>query len=89
MGDIVILRRWRKNNGGGVIALFPEMEEGNGRVNSYEHIGQHGEASYWHVVNQTEPVRSVDEPGVADLLSELTRIGYEPVVRRRRSRQSR
>lgn len=42
----VIFRKWRKRDGGGIIALFPTMPSDiNGRYcMSYEHIGQHGGA---------------------------------------------
>jgi hypothetical protein len=41
----VVFRKWPKSEGGGIIALFPDEEERNGMIGSYEHNGQHGAAS--------------------------------------------
>jgi hypothetical protein len=41
----VVFRKWPKSEGGGVIALFPTIEENGGLVSSYEHNGQHSAAS--------------------------------------------
>lgn len=79
--DRVILRRWPKKEGGGVIALLPDCEANRGMVQSYEHIGQHGEASR-DIVYRTAPARSTD-PDARELLHELRSIGYKPVIRRR------
>ncbi len=40
----VIFRKWPKSQGGGVIALFPQLPASySGHMcESYEHIGQHG-----------------------------------------------
>jgi hypothetical protein len=81
--DIVILRRWRGQYRS-IIALFPEMREGPGTINSYEHVGQHGEANYQSVLDRTDPVR-FDDPEAATLLDELRMIGYRPLLRQRRS----
>jgi hypothetical protein len=83
--SIVVLRRWGASNGGGIIALFPN-ERDRGYVNSYEHVGQHGDASYPSVIDQTRPVAEAD-PEAQALLAELRMIGYNPVVRRRRPRR--
>jgi hypothetical protein len=41
----VIFRKFKKGND--VIAFLPEIKEVNpGRMMSYQHIGQHGEADY-------------------------------------------
>ena len=40
---------------------------------SYEHVGQHGGADYWGVIQQTTPTSPAE---AADLAEELTRIGY-------------
>ena len=86
MTDVVILRRWRAAPRS-VIALFPAMPGEHGRINSYEHVGQHGEADYLRVVAQTEPV-DVGDPEAQDLLAELRAIGYDTLVRRRRAGDS-
>ena len=68
---------------GDVIALFPEIKELNGCCMSYMHIGQHGAADYNHVVASTALARYRD---FADLLTELKSIGYDPLIKVRRSR---
>jgi hypothetical protein len=78
--DRVVFRRWSAADGGGVIALFPDQPEGRGRVNSYEHVGQHGGADYHGVVGRTKPAKP-DE--YRNLLQELKHIGYAPCVRKR------
>jgi hypothetical protein len=71
--DIVVFRRWKDS--GDVIALFPEIPADLfGRYcDAYEHVGQHGGADYWGVLQATVPVQPEDS---ADLAEELTRIGY-------------
>jgi hypothetical protein len=71
--DVVVFRKWR--DGFGIIALFPEIPADlYGRYcESYEHVGQHGGADYWGVIMNTRPA---NEEESADLLEELTRIGY-------------
>jgi hypothetical protein len=71
--DVVVFRRWKDS--GDIIALFPEIPADIfGRYcEAYEHVGQHGGADYWGVIEQTTPV----EPHEAeDLAEELERIGY-------------
>lgn len=73
----VIFRKWR--NTGNVIAFFPDQRDGE-FIGSYEHVGQHSNATYPH--SQTIPATPEE---YADLLRELQGIGYElRVVRRRR-----
>lgn len=78
----VVFRRWR--DGGGVIALFPELpaDTYGHFCDSYEHVGQHGGADYHGVVRQTAPATSEE---FADLADELTRTGYRLVPVRRAS----
>ncbi len=80
----VVFRKWRDN--GQIIALFPESPaDTNGRFcDSYMHVGQHGGADYYGVVQYTLPA-SQDE--AAALASELRRIGYQLKVMRRASRR--
>lgn len=77
---LVIFRRWR--NTGDIIALFPELPSDlEGRFcDAYEHVGQHGGADYYGVVQATRPVTDED---ANDLIAELTRIGYrlKPIKR--------
>jgi hypothetical protein len=81
---IVIFRKWKDI--GTVIALFPELPaDFNGYFcDAYEHIGQHGGADYFGVVQATKPVSAKE---AADLKRELTRIGYRLAVRKRASRR--
>jgi hypothetical protein len=71
--DLVVFRRWR--DCGTLIALFPEIPTDlYGRYcEAYEHIGQHGGADYWGVIQVTVPAKPEE---CADLTTELTRIGY-------------
>jgi len=68
----VVYRRW---NNGDIIALFPELPSDyqGWYCDSYEHIGQHGGADYYAVIQATRPV-SVED--AAPLARELERIGY-------------
>lgn len=87
--DRVIIRRWRagpEEPEGSVIALFPDDPQGVGLVQSYEHVGQHGTANYNGVVAQTTLVRPGD-PDALELLTELRRIGYNPLQMLRRVRR--
>ena len=65
----VIFRKWKDT--GDVIAFFPDQKDRE-YIGSYEHIGQHGNATYPH--RGTVPA-TPDE--YADLLAELKRIGYD------------
>lgn len=72
---------------GDIVALFPDLEAGDYQsynadkqsfetrplITSYEHIGQHGQADYSHVMSITDEA-SPDE--FKPLLDELTTIGY-------------
>lgn len=77
---LVVFRRWKEN--GDIIALFPELPSDiNGfYCDSYEHVGQHGGADYYGVIEATKPVRNKD---AKELARELTRIGYrlKPIKR--------
>lgn len=78
----VVFRRWR--DGGGVIALFPELPADIHGIycDSYMHVGQHGGADYHGVVHHTDPASPEES---ATLTAELTRIGYRLVPVRRAS----
>lgn len=54
----VIFRVWKRQ--GGVIALFPGIDEGNGKISSYEHHGQHGGADYMGVMGLTRPAKPAE-----------------------------
>ena len=54
----VIFRKYGARRGGDVIALFPAEAahvENDGMCSCYAHVGQHGSADPWAVINQTRP----------------------------------
>ncbi len=68
----VVFRKWPN---GDISALFPEVPadtEGN-LCASYEHVGQHGGANYYHCISSTKPARPSE---YAALKAELEKIGY-------------
>lgn len=80
----VVFRKWR--DGGGVIALFPELpaDPFGYYCDSYEHVGQHGGADYHGVVRYSTPATPEQS---AALAAELHQIGYRLVPVRRASPQ--
>lgn len=74
---IVIFRLWKNRT---VLALFPEDTNKSGVCSSYEHVGQHGGASYTHCIKVTTPAT---EAQYKELAEELESIGYDLVVRKR------
>ena len=77
----VVFRKWKKY--GTVIALFPYQKGSTtGQYcDSYEHVGQHGDADYMGVLSITTP--ATDEEA-APLKQELESIGYRLHVRTKR-----
>ena len=71
--DRVIFRVWTGSEDNGVIALFPDMPEDDGLINSYMHIGQHGAASLSIVLAATREATAAESH---DLRLELRQIGY-------------
>jgi len=72
----VIFRKWlNRYAGDGVIALFPEVpaDREGCLCLSFEHVGQHGGASYPLVIRDTNPATPEE---YADLLAELGKRGY-------------
>lgn len=67
---------FRKFPEGDVIALFPNIPEGEGEILSYQHLGQHGRAS---VALLRELLPATDDER-APLLRELVSLGYAPRV---------
>lgn len=53
----VVFRKWVKRNGGGIIALFPEIPCDAYRYYclSYQHVGQFSGADYNGVIARTGP----------------------------------
>ena len=58
---------------GTVYALFPEINENNGRCSSYSHVGQHSAADYHGCIKTSRPAT---EEEYKPLFDELTSIGY-------------
>ena len=85
---VVVFRRWPAKEGGDVIALFPEIDEGNYCCASYMHIGGHSGARYGLVINATRPATPEE---YADLKAELEAYpyGYRLKVQRRYTRRRR
>ena len=67
---------FRKFSDGEIIALLPDNEANFGKVDSYLHIGQHGEAD----TGITHDTKLAKPEEYADLLEELKSIGYNPKV---------
>jgi hypothetical protein len=70
MTDKVIFRKF---SDGDVIALFPEIKGYAQFIQSYMHIGQHGDASRELIKSLSIPHPDEYKP----LLDELTSIGYK------------
>ena len=81
MKDRIIFRYWPEAQD--VIAFMPDSDANPGRVLSYEHIGQHGEADYHMLLRVTRPATPTE---YADLLAELVGRGYDPIICKRLSR---
>jgi len=83
---VVVFRKWRDKSviGDGVIALFPEIDDGRGMCSSFEHVGQHGAADYDGVISRT---RAADPAEYAALKAELEAApyNYKLDVRKRRN----
>ena len=78
---------FRKDKEGDVIAFFPEegyRYDAPHLIMSYQNIGQHGGASIYYYYKDTVPAAPEE---YADLLSELTRMGYNLKVCKRMTRQ--
>ena len=77
----VIYRTFTGKDGGDVIAILPDVESNMGSVMTYQHIGQHGEGDYRHIVSQTR-LATPDE--YFALHRELEQVGYEGLKMRKR-----
>jgi len=75
----VIFRKWPD---GDIIALFPDIPDSNHYCLSYMHVGQHGGADYSAVLAMTTPAKEYE---YMELAEELTSIGYDLEIRKRRS----
>lgn len=79
---IGVFRKFK--DGGDILALFPEIDEGHGMCLSYQHIGQHGASDYNHCISLTWPAQPHE---CADLKAELEGIGYNLDIRKRYTRR--
>ena len=69
---------FRKFKNGQIVALFPEIRERGGMVESYMHIGQHAAADPL-IVHDTKPATPDEYRALA---AELAAIGYRLDIRR-------
>lgn len=65
----MIFRRFPE---GDVIALMPDESTGTGYIGSYQHLGQHGDASR-DLIEDLEPATQSE---IEELKNELEKIGY-------------
>lgn len=78
----VVFRVWKGSPYlNGVIALFPEIDEGGGLCGSYEHAGQHAPADYFGILKRTRPAKLTEFKSLA---RELEGLGYNLKIRMRR-----
>ena len=78
--DRVIFRKWDSDyvskcgHTDDIIAILPDVEVEHGYHMMYEHVGQHGEGDYAHVVSKTVLAKTHE---YQELLAELISMGYE------------
>lgn len=84
----VVFRKWGAKDGGGIIALFPEIPAGTHGfyVMSFEHVGHHGAADYNSVISRTVPAT---EEEYGDLKRQLEGLGYNLIVSTRQTARMR
>lgn len=70
---------FRRYPDGSIVALFPRDNGTNDArtCSSYMHVGQHGSAEPFHVMQTTKPATAAE---YANLLAELQSIGYRVKV---------
>lgn len=68
-------------DGGDVLALFPDEESSPGLCLSYQRVGQHSSAMYYHCMRITRPAKPLE---YKSLKTELESIGYELDIKNRR-----
>ncbi len=68
-----MLVHFRKFPEGDIIALFPSLPATYPYITSYQHVGQHGDAS----IELLHDLERVDVPEYTPLLAELGVIGYD------------
>jgi hypothetical protein len=79
----VVFRKWPD---GTIDALFPELKwwGGSSDCTSYQHIGQHGPADYFHCISKTKLALP---PEYKALKKELESIGYNLKVIKKYTRK--
>lgn len=82
MSDRVILKRFPRLPHE-VIAFLPDTEARPGNITSYQHVGQHGEASL-EFYRECTPIKGPLPYDALALVAELRLIGYDPVIAHRR-----
>jgi len=73
---LTIFRKYKNKSPpwyGDIVALFPELPGSQGYCLCYQHVGQHGDASYPYVISITKPATPEE---YNDLKTELESIGY-------------
>lgn len=78
----VVFRKYKDN--GDILALFPEVDEGNYKCSCYERIGQHGAADYSHCIRITTPAK---EEEYKALKNELESMGYNLDIKKKHLRK--
>jgi hypothetical protein len=74
---------FRKYKEGDILALFPdEIADPLGNCLSYQHVGQHGAATYEYCIEQTKPAKPEE---YQELKRELEGRGYDLEVKKRKS----
>lgn len=81
----VVFRVWPGRDAD-MIALFPTIDAGDGKIMSFEHVGQHGGADYGLVIRKTRPARPSQ---YAVLMAELRQRGYDLKVYKRWTKRGR
>lgn len=75
----VIFRVWKDT--GDVIAFLPEVEANPGQIMSYMHVGQHGEADYFHCLKVTRPASNAEAQPLARELHQIYETPLKPLKR--------
>lgn len=78
----VVFRKYKDN--GDILALFPEIDEGNYACSCYESVGQHGSADYNHCISITKPAKPEE---YVSLQKELESIGYNLDIKKKHIRK--
>lgn len=83
----VVFRKYpkrRDGTGGDILAILLDCDSHLGMTACYQHLGQHGEGRYFHMMATTKPATPEE---YAALKRELEAIGYVVYPRKRRAIQ--